>query len=240
MIREIRKKMVILGNRSPFAQHTKDYINHLERVDWIFTNLKLDGSPLTRDGVEKILDGEVVLNARIMDHVLIEKLDNLRSRIYSEESRGSALNQALASAFVREMSGGEADAADLRKSTPTLQEFSYTPVLPPYIEGRLKNLLSAIARKGEFDNPFEKAALLHNEFLAIWPYRENNEVVARALTEFYLVSQGFPMVPFAMSESEYKSCFVDYTRTGNGRPLADYLTLAVRDRLELLIQMTAY
>ena len=239
MIREIRKKMVILGNRSPFAQHTKDYINHLERVDWIFTNLKLDGSPLTRDGVEKILDGEVVLNARIMDHVLIEKLDNLRSRIYSEESRGSALNQALASVFVREMSSGEA-AADLRKSTPTLQEFSYTPVLPPYIDERLNNLLSVIGRKGEFDNPFEKAALLHNEFLAIWPYRENNEVVARALMEFYLVNHGFPMVPLEMSESEYKSCFVDYTRTGNGRPLADYLTRAVRDRLELLIQMTAY
>ena len=48
MIREIRKKIIVLGNRLPFAQHTKDYIDHLERIDWIYMNLALDGSPLTR------------------------------------------------------------------------------------------------------------------------------------------------------------------------------------------------
>ena len=80
MIREIRKKLVVLSNRSPFPQTVKDYIDHLEKLDWIYMNLKLDGSPLTRDECEKILIGEPVMNGRILDHVMAQKLDELRSR----------------------------------------------------------------------------------------------------------------------------------------------------------------
>ena len=74
MIREIRKKLVVLSNRSPFPQAVKDYIDHLEKLDWIYMNLRLDGSPLSRDDAEKILGGEPVMSGRIMDHVLVENL----------------------------------------------------------------------------------------------------------------------------------------------------------------------
>ncbi|MBQ1228467.1 MAG: hypothetical protein IIX87_01180, partial [Firmicutes bacterium] len=96
MIREIRKKIIVLGNRLPFAQHTKDYIDHLERMDWIYMNLVLDGSPLTRENVEGILQGEMVLTAGIMDHVLIERLDRLQAMIYAGAGADEAISNVLA------------------------------------------------------------------------------------------------------------------------------------------------
>ena len=240
MIREIRKKMVILGNRVPFAQHTKDYIDHLERVDWIYMNLSLDGSPLTRDNVEGILQGEMVLTGRIMDHVLIEKLDCLRSEMYALAGRGVPLSDRLAARFAQILADGETEAAELRKSTPTLQQFSYTPFLAADIKPALDQLMAVTEQRGEFDNPFMKAARLHNGFMAIWPYRENNEVIARALAEYYLIRQGMPMIPLAMTESEYNGAFVQYTKDNDNSALAEHLAAAVRDRLELMIQLTAY
>ena len=240
MIREIRKKIVILGNRLPFAQHTKDYIDHLERLDWIHMNLLLDGSPLTRENVEGILQGEMVLTGRIMDHVLIERLDRLQAMIYKGAEAGEAISNVLAARLAFEFCDGDIEAAQLRRSTPTLQQFSYTPVLPVYILPQLTQILADADYQGEFDNPFLKAARLHNGILAIWPYKENNEVLARALMEYYLVKQGFPMVPLEMTETEYNSQFVRYIKTGDCTFLADSLARAVHDRLELMIQLTAY
>ena len=240
MIREIRKKIIVLGNRLPFAQHTKDYIDHMERMDWIYMNLALDGSPLTRDNVEGILQGEMVLTGRIMDHVLIERLDRLQAMIYAGAGADEAISNVLASRLAFEFCDGDIEAAQLRKSTPTLQQFSYTPVLPVYILPQLTQLLADADWQGEFDNPFLKAARLHNGFMAIWPYKENNEVLARALMEYYLVKQGFPMVPLEMTETEYNSQFVSYIKTGDCTFLADSLARAVHDRLELMIQLTAY
>jgi hypothetical protein len=240
MIREIRKKIIVLGNRLPFAQHTKDYIDHLERIDWIYMNLALDGSPLTRDNVEGILQGEMVLTGRIMDHVIIERLDALYGEMYDLASRDIPLSSRLASRFAEILADGDMDASEFRKSTPTLQQFSYTPVLAGDIGPGLDQLMAMTEHKGEFDNPFAKAANLHNAFMAIWPFRENNEIIARALMEYYLIRQGFPVAALNVTESEYNSAFVQYTKDGSSVWLADHLMRAVRDRLELLIQLTAY
>ena len=43
-----------------------------------------------------------------------------------------------------------------------------------------------------------------------------------------------------LSESQYNSTFSDYCRSGSSKPLADLLTKAVLDRLELMIQLTGY
>lgn len=239
--REIRKKKVILGNRSPFAPQTKEYINHLERVDWIYMNMNLDGSPLTRENVESILNGEMVRSGSIMDHVLIERLDILRNEIYAKERDRQIVSAGLAADFSVCLSDCSKDFDEiLRKSTPTLQVYSYTPVHPADILKHLMVFLGEAVIEREFDDHFVKAAHIHNGFLKIYPFRENNEVIARALMEYYLIKKGYPMVPVTMSESEYNSAFVDYLRTGDSTPLAEHLMKAVHDRLELMIQLTAY
>ena len=51
MLREIRKKMVILRNRSPFRQDVKDHLEALEHREWIHMFLRLSGSRLTEEEI---------------------------------------------------------------------------------------------------------------------------------------------------------------------------------------------
>ena len=237
MIREIRKKLVVLSNRSPFPAAVKEYIDHLEKLDWIYMNLRLDGSPLSREEVEKILGGEMVINGRIMDHVLVERLGELRRELYDLMQRGLGVSPDLIRNIVARAG---ADSTEFRKTTPQLVEYDYTPVLPAEIPGTMSEFLAFAGHRDEFENPFEKAAGLHNRLLAIYPFKEENQIVARALMEYYLLEEGFPMAYLDMSESEYNGVFCDYCRNGSSRPLADLLTRAVIDRLELMIQLTGY
>ena len=76
--------------------------------------------------------------------------------------------------------------------------------------------------------------------MTIYPFKEGNQIAARALMEYYLLEEGFPMAYLDMSESEYNGAFCDYCRSGSSKSLADLLTKAVLDRLELMIQLTGY
>ena len=237
MIREIRKKLIVLSNRSPFPQTVKDYIDHLEKLDWIYMNLKLDGSPLTRDECEKILIGEPVMNGRILDHVMAQKLDELRSKLYDLSERGLDIGPALIKLIAVEAG---AESPELRKTTPQLVEYGYTPVLPLEIPAAIGAFTAYANHENEFENPFEKAAGIHNRYLAIYPYKEGNQITARALMEYYLLRKGFPMAYLEMSESGYNSMFAEFCRTGESKHLEEHLAKAVLDRLELMIQLTGY
>ena len=237
MIREIRKKLLVLSNRSPFPQTVKDYIDHLEKLDWIYMNLKLDGSPLTRDECEKILIGEPVMNGSIMDHVMVQKLDELRSQLYDLSDRGIDVGPELIRIIAAE-AGGE--SSEFRKSTPQIVEYGYTPVLPSEIPSAIKRFAVYSNETDEFENPFEKAAGIHNRYLAIYPYKDGNQITARALMEYYLLLKGLPMAYIGDSEMEYNSMFAEFCRTGESKPLAEHLEKAVLDRLELMIQLTGY
>ena len=237
MIREIRKKLVVLSNRSPFPTAVKEYIDHLEKLDWIYMNLRLDGSPLSRGETENILGGEMVINGRIMDHVLVERLGELRRELYDLVQRGLDVSPELIRIIAAKTG---ADSTEFRKTTPQLVEYDYTPVLPAEIPGAMSDFLAFAGRRDEFENPFEKAASLHNRILTIYPFKEGNQIAARALMEYYLLREGFPMAYLDMSESEYNGAFCDYCRNGSSKPLADILTKAVLDRLELMIQLTGY
>ena len=237
MIREIRKKLVVLSNRSPFPPAVKEYINHLEALDWVHMNLRLDGSPLSRDEAEKIMGGEPVMSGRIMDHVFIERLDGLRNELYDLSKREHDVTADIVRLIA---SRAGADYHEFRKTTPQLVEYGYTPLLPSEIPSAMRDYLSFAAHTAEFENPFEKAAELHDRFLAIYPFKEGNHVTARALMEYYLMRSGFPMAYLDISESEYNGMFADFCRTKNSKPLAEILTKAVLDRLELMIQLTGY
>ena len=248
MIREIRKKMVLLGNRVPFSQKTKEYIDYLERVDWVEMNLRLSGSSLGRQQVEGILDGEMVMSASVEEHMRASRLNELRNEIYRLDERRVSVSERLIMHFALLVSGNEISA--YRKSTPVLPELSYTPIMPYEIAEMMKKLVLFISDESELVNPFEKAAEIHNRMMMIMPFRDFNREIAIALLEYYLVSKGFPMAYLEISEQEYNRRLCDYHAAataikGNVSAFGETafycdLAEAVMKRLELMIQLTDY
>ena len=95
MMREIRKKMVILRNRSPFPQEVKAYLNDLEYREWISMNMRLSGSSLSMEQIDTILRGGCIMEATVSDHLMLDRLEELRQFIYRLTDLGAPLVRQL-------------------------------------------------------------------------------------------------------------------------------------------------
>lgn len=236
MLREIRKKLVILHNRRPFPEQVRSYLADLEKREWLYMNLRLSGSSLGPEDIDTVLQGGCVLSAPIEEHLMITRLEELRQYIY----RLSDMEADLSLQMIRDMHGiltGDT-TKDFRKGNPVLLEYGASPLLPGEIPGEMAGLVDFAGRKETGENSFQKAARLHNRCIEIYPYSEKTPELARAILYYTLVRNGLPMAALELSEEEYNREIGAYLAGGGSQSLEDHLMRAVHSRLELMIQLT--
>jgi Fic family protein len=236
MIREIKKKMIILRNRAPFSPEIKSYLNQLEAREWVYMNLTLEGSGLVKENIDTVLDGGYILQASVEEHLLIERLGSLRGYLYRLTDMEAALSRNILSDIHGILTGNRGEA--FRKTNPVLLEYGYNPMLPAEIPAAVDQLLAYGRHNEQGENVFLKAARIHNRLVEIYPYKEGSPMLARAVMYYYLLEQGYPMAAIAMSEQEYNHALTRYLKDGDCKVLEQSLTEAVLGRLELMIQLT--
>lgn len=219
MITHIRQKLAILQNRAPFEKETAQYMDYLEKLDWIVMNLNLDGRRLKRQDVERVLRGEIILGGSVGEHVIIDRLGEMREEVYQEEGLS----------FLK---------GDLRRTNPPIIEYDYQPPIFTEIGPMLSQLMEYIGNEDELEDEFMKAAVIHNRFIEIFPYEKENPLKARALMEYYLVNKGLPMVYLNISEEKYNQWIITYLRTKSSKELRDYLEEETIKRLEFFVELT--
>ena len=167
---------------------------------------------------------------------MITRLEDLRQYIY----RLSDMEADLSLQMIRDMhtilTGHK--AKDFRKGNPVLLEYGASPLLPGEIPGEMAGLVDFARKREEGENPFQKAARLHNRCMEIYPYSEKTPELARAILYYTLVQNGLPMAALELSEEEYNQEIASYLAGGGSQALANHLMQAVRNRLELMIQLT--
>lgn len=213
MLREIRKKLVILGNRSPFPQAVKDYLNDLEYREWLYMNMRLSGSILTAGDIDAILQGDCIMDATVEDHLMLDRLTELRNYIYRLTDLGADLSPQI----LRDMQAITAGKRYDGKGEAIRQIM--------YFAGELQ------AENGV--NPLERAAGLHNLVRKLEPFEENCDMLARAVMYYVMAQAGYPLAALKLTEEEYQ-------QTGNSRQLTQILGQAVSERLDLMMQLTCY
>lgn len=213
MLREIRKKLIILGNRSPFPQEVKDYLNDLEYREWIYMNMRLAGSVLTVGDIDAILRGECIMEATVEDHLMLDRLTELRNYIY----RLTDLRADLSPQILRDMQAITAGKRDNGKGEAIRQIM--------YFAGELQTENGV--------NPLERAAGLHNLIRKLEPFEENCDMLARAVMYYVVAQAGYPLTALKLTVEEYR-------QAGDSRQLAQLLGQAVSERLDLMMQLTCY
>lgn len=239
MIREIRKKLVILHNRQPFKDGVRDHLRQLEEEEWIFMHLRLSGSRLSQAEVEEIRSGGCILQATVEDHLMIQRLAELRQYIYRLTDMKADMGLQVLRDMHRIVTGGDG-REDFRKSSPVLLEYGCTPMLPADIPQAMEELAAYCRGREEGAAGFMKAARVHNRLIEIYPFREGSEILARAAMYYCLVQQGYPLAPLTWSETEYNRRVMDYLKGGTSQTLAEELVRTVHRKLELMIQMISY
>lgn len=233
---EIKKRQLILQQRRPFPDGILSYIRELNELDWVYSSLRLDGFALERETVRRILKGELVREIPLGVHSLIgnygealKLIDRLMDDRYDLSER-----------YLLELHGILIQPAETayRQSNPVLRHLNYNPPhfkeLGSEMGGFFRSYYSAAAAL----DPVQRAALLHNRLIAVYPFAEQMEATARAAVQFILMQHGYPPIEWAISEQEYLAALRCFLLQGDGQAVADIISQALLLKLGVLLQLT--
>ena len=81
MYSEIQRKLALAESRKPYEEQLTHFLKETDQIDWIFSCLRLSGSALTRESVQKILRGELVTDVALTDHMKLHQYVDAMKRL---------------------------------------------------------------------------------------------------------------------------------------------------------------
>jgi len=237
-INNITDKREILFALAPFSEGVKALKRRSDLVDFAYSDLRLYGSTLTKEGVGSILEGNTVPGAPVFEHRLCEAHRKLLSRFDDKLHMGLETDNILLNEFCVTLASSE--LPPYREGSPLLYHLDFVPGNDDRISADLADMFTAI-RRAEKEDAFAgdfcyKAAAIHMGILKVYPYEEGfSELSARAAAQYELVRAGCFPVDIDISESEYNRICGDAIRTGDAAEFAELLRKAVFKKLHMLI-----
>ncbi len=237
MFREIKKKKLILENRKPYNSEVMEYLDEMNRTDWIYSSLRLDGSCVQRQNVEHIVKGEFQTEVTINDHASIGRYEAAIRYAYDMVEMKMDLTMEYLLQFHRILSGNP--NAVYRRSNPILVMLSYNPPFPSEIAEQIEILFHWLGTADFEGNPILRATHLHHRLIEIYPFEQESEAVARMAMYYELIRNGYPPILLGINESEYYTMIHQYIKKEEIKPFYDAVERGVFNKLELMMQLTA-
>lgn len=239
MYQEILNKKTILDNRKPYSIEMRKQIKKMEFCELIYTTLHLDGSIVSKDQVNQILDGEFVGEATVNDHLAIENYIETLSFMENLIEMESDVSLKIIE-DIHDVSRG-AEGPIWRRSNPILYTLDYNPPHWQEIREKMEELIKWTYNADEQleGNTILKAAYLHNKLIEIYPFEYNSEVTARMVMYYCLMREGYPIFELRLSESEYNTLVLDYLKNKNIEPFYKVVERGIFNKLDVLLQITA-
>jgi len=233
-IKNITDKRDILYALAPFSEGVKKLKRQSDLVDFAFSDLRLYGSTLTKEGVASILEGNTVPGAPVFEHRLAEAHRKLLSRFEDKIHMSLETDSILLNEFCTVLSSAE--LPPYREGAPLLYHLDFVPGDDDRISADLAELFSAVKRT-EYNGDFcRKAADIHMGILRVYPYEEGfSELSARAAMQYELVRAGYFPVDIDVSESDYNGICADAIHSGDIAKFAELLRKALFKKLHVLI-----
>lgn len=237
MFREIKKKKLILDNRKPYSKETAEYIREMNLADWIYTSMRLDGSAISKDSVQRIIKGAFIPEVSVKDHSAVGNYEEAIRLAYDMADMKMELDEKYLFRFYQILANAE--RPEYRRTNPVLLMLDCVPPHPSEIQEQMEILFQWM-RENDFEgNPIRRAAYLHNKLVEVYPYESCSEAVARMAMYYELIRDGYPPVFLNLSETEYYSAIRSYLKKEEIQPLYEPLERGVYNKLEVMMQLTA-
>ena len=245
MYSEIQRKRALVESRRPFGERLEQFLKETDQVDWIFSCLRLEGSALTRESVRKILQGELVTDVALSDHLKLHNYVEAMKRLTG--MREMQYDLLSASGMTKLYQAVYDIEPQYRRRDPVIHQWDHLPPHFTELEEQMSLLYSQVddwkegaeLSDGSRSNPLLQACYLHMRLLEVYPYGEETEDLARFALLYEMLCAGFPVTVISMSEQEYNICVMDFLRTGDIRPFYKAMERAVYNKLEVILQITA-
>jgi len=237
-MKNIIDKRETLFALAPFSEGVKALKRRGDLVDFAYSDLRLNGSKLTKEGVSNILDGNPVPDAPVLEHRLCEAHRKLLSKFDDMMYMSLETDGPLLDEICKILSS--ADSPPYREGAPLLYHIDHVPGDSDRIPIDVSDMFKAVRRKdsaGQFYGDFcVKAAVIHMYIIEIYPYKEGfSEMAARAAAQYELIRAGYFPVDPDVSEAEYNRINTYALKNETALEYAELLQKAVLKKLDMLI-----
>lgn len=235
MFNELKKKKLVFDSFKPFSDEFKTTYNNLNILDFAYMNLKLDGSSLTREGVNEICKGQTIDNVPIMEHQEIEFHKQVLKTFGDMIEMRMDLDEPQLVRLYTVLTNNE--TLSFRQAGTMLYHLDYMPPHSSDIESSLKNVFIRTFKADFGDDFIKKAIFIHNKIIEVYPFEKKSEALARVAMEYELVRNGMPIIPFELTESQYNSMLADYLKSGESDELYDNIVTSASKKIDLLLEI---
>ena len=243
MLRTIKKRIVMLGNRMPFAPEKQKFFEDAERLDWIYNNLILEGFQIPKSHIQDMLDGSIPENISIEEPIMVEALRTLFGEMYYLAEKDIKPSVDMMGYFNHLITGDDKNR-QFRKISAIVYQWDYSAIHPAEIHEKIIEL-EEIFVEAEKVSPmteecFQVAEKIHNKIIEILPYGQRDALLARVMTSYYFMEKGYPAVAPHMKEQEYNDNVTKYLKTQELQGIGELYKKEILGHLDLMIQLTEH
>ncbi|MDR0357591.1 MAG: hypothetical protein LBH63_04415 [Clostridiales Family XIII bacterium] len=236
MFAETEKKKDLLNARRPLSENLKDYEEALALFDLAYTSLKLDGSALTAEGVNRIIQGGIVEGVSLREHDEIESFRGILRVFADMLHMGVTLDRRE---LVRIYGVLTRDANPrFRSGSPILYHLDYTPTHYSDIPSALDRLFRELFARDYGGDCIRRAADMHDGIIAIYPFSERTETLAVMALQYELVRNGYPIAPLGLKDRDYNEMVANGIKSGDHDALYACVLDAVDQKIDLLLELS--
>ncbi len=225
LISKIERKKKKLDSLRPLPRGSVKRILEDIRLRHTYHSDAIEGNTLTLQETKLVLEEGITIGGKpLKDHIEArndaEAFDIMMELVNSKKEISQEIIQKIHEFVTR---GILKNPGQYRTENVTITGVKIRPpsflkivrLIDEYIQNIQKLKLQTI----------KKAAYIHHEFVRIHPFLDGNGRVARLLTNFYLVRQGYP--PIVIQKEDRKNYYKSLNKADHGN-LSDFATFIAR------------
>lgn len=232
MYQEILKQKIDLGLRKPFKKQTREKLQKLNDMDYIYGAMSLEGMAYSRKEIETMMQGEMPKEASLKECVLVKNYMNTLELMRDLLSLKNSLDKRLLLKLHSSLTG---KTTGFRKTNPVMEAFDYMPPDHSEVESGLNKIFQAAYKSGS--NVIHSASRIHCGILALHPFDTYSEVMARMAMNYYLEEKGFLPVALGYNYKEYTKTMIECLKDQDDVLFFWGLERAVYNKLTQAIQI---
>ncbi len=230
----ISKKSRVLASYKAKSPEISKWLRQSDLWHWLYSMQRLKGDPVSKRDIVDILDGKIVESAPVDAYSFAHNCVALRRDMESCIEMESHVDVRMLQRWYSMLLGRE---AVFRSGNPIIYEWEH---IPPHFQDvplETENLFKKAHNARTEGTPVERAALLHLEFLRLYPFGPDTASMGFVLLMYSLMQAGLPLPMLTVDDREYNGLVAEYMAHQTAAPFIEMLERSLLNRLEAALQI---
>ena len=228
-----------LGKKKALPQSTTRRLKNEFLQEFVYNSCAIDGNSLSRREIIQVLDGNVIPNRPLKDHLDAAGARDALEYVFEAVNEKAPLSEnTIKQIHSLALIASAREKGHYRTRGLRVRDAYVEPVQPYMLKSRMNDLIFENNRRKKKMHPLERIARFHLEFKGLHPFADANGMTNRLILNFELLQEGYPPADIPCSKrKEYFEAFDAYYRDGDAAPMIDLITAAteeaMRERLKV-------